>query len=66
MYSKVELKECLSMKRVEDNANFGIPEGEKGASATDGISQVVDAITSNLEEEVTGEVDAEKAKRTSK
>jgi len=42
--------------------SVGIPTGEAGAAPTDGLSDVVDAITDRIEKDATGEVDAERAK----
>ena len=41
--------------RNKQVSNVGIPIGEEGFSATDGLDEVVEAITDNLEEEFTGD-----------
>jgi hypothetical protein len=40
----------------------GFPRGEEGVAATDGLSEVVEAITNKIEKAATGEVDSEKMK----
>ncbi|MDQ1912327.1 hypothetical protein RAC89_18215 [Paenibacillus sp. GD4] len=51
------------MDDIKDNANFGIPEGEPGVAATDGISDVVGAVINNLKKEATGEKDPVRVER---
>lgn len=46
--------------------SVGIPTGEEGVAMTDGISEVVEAIMDQIEEDATGEVDSKKIAQSGK